>query len=111
MIYMIEKDVYQFKTPIKVGIMYAIYTHLGLINDVDFSLLNDVTLDAYLEGALRSTTNSLRKSEWEEWNVGLMYENKCFMGYVINKDKERLKEQLVNAMIDFRDPKYSIVEV
>jgi len=40
-----------------------------------------------------------------------MYENKCFMGYVINKDKERLKEQLVNAMIDFRDPKYSIVEV
>ena len=108
---MIEKDVYQFKTPIKVGIMYAIYAHLGLINDVDFSLLNDDTLDAYLEGALRSTTNSLRKSEWEEWNVGLMYENKCFMGYVINKDKERLKEQLVNAMIDFRDPKYSIVEV
>jgi len=108
---MIEKDVYQFKTHIKVGIMYSIYTHLGLINDVDFSLLNDNTLDAYLEGALRSTTNSLRKSEWEEWNVGLMYENKCFMGYVINKDKERLKEQLVNAMIDFRNPKYSIVEV
>lgn len=108
---MIEKDVYQFKTKIKVGIMFSIYAHLGLINDVDFSLLNDDTLDAYLEGAFRSTTNSLRKSEWEEWNVGLMYEGKCFMGYVINKDKDKLKNQLVCAMIDYKEPKYSIVEV
>ena len=68
---MIEKDVYNFKTKIKVGIMWSIYTHLGLINDVDFSLLDDDTLDVYLEGALRSTTDSKRESEWEQWYVGL----------------------------------------
>lgn len=108
---MIEKDVYSFKTKIKVGIMYSIYTHLGLINDVDFSLLNDDTLDAYLEGALRSTTNKSRSNEWEQWYVGLMYEDKGFQGYIIGKDKKILKEHLNNAMIDFKKPKYSIVEV
>jgi len=108
---MIEKDVYKFKSKIKVGIMYAIYTHLGLINDVDFSLLDDITIDAYLEGALRSTTDSLRKDGYEKWNVGLMYEGKGFQGYIVNKDKEDLKKQLVDAMIDFKHPKFSIVEV
>ncbi|AYD87721.1 hypothetical protein Goe4_c00120 [Bacillus phage vB_BthP-Goe4] len=108
---MIEKNVYKFKTKIKVGIMYSIYTQLGLINDVDFSLLDDNTLDAYLQGALRSTTNSSRESEWEQWYVGLMFENKGFRGYIICKDKNKLKEYLVDAMIDYRYPKYSIVEV
>jgi len=108
---MIEKDVYKFKTKIKVGIMYAIYTHLGLINDVDFSLLDDRTIDAYLEGSLRATTESLRKDGYEKWCVGLMYEGKGFQGYIINKNKDKLKEQLVCAMIDFRNPKFSIVEV
>ncbi|ANT41164.1 hypothetical protein [Bacillus phage KonjoTrouble] len=108
---MIEKDVYKFKNKIKVGIMYSIYTHLGLINDVDFSLLDDDTLDAYLQGAIRSTTNCKRENEWEQWYVGLMFENKGFRGYIICKDKNKLKEYLVDAMIDYRYPKYSIVEV
>lgn len=108
---MIEKDVYSFKTNIKVGIMYSIYTHLGLINDVDFSLLDDDTLDAYLEGALRATTNPKRKSEWEKWYVGLMFESKGFRGYIVCKDEEKLKYYLTHAMIDFREAKYSIVEV
>lgn len=108
---MIEKDVYQFNTKIKVGIMYSLYTHLGLINDVDFSRLCDETLDTYLEGSLRATTNKKRKDQWEKWYVGLMFEEKGFRGYIINKDKERLKEQLVHAMIDYRNPKFSIVGV
>ena len=108
---MIEKDVYNFKTKIKVGIMWSIYTHLGLINDVDFSLLDDDTLDVYLEGALRSTTDSKRESEWEQWYVGLMFEDKGFRGYIICKDKNKLKEYLVDAMIDFSNPKFSIVKV
>lgn len=106
-----EKDVFEFKAKIKVGIMWSIYTHLGLINDVDFSRLNDDTLDAYLEGSLKATTEKKRKDQWEKWYVGLMFEEKGFRGYIINKDKERLKEQLVHAMIDYRNPKFSIVEV
>ncbi|AGI10600.1 hypothetical protein mgb1_011 [Bacillus phage MG-B1] len=108
---MIEKDVYQFKTSIKVGIMYSIYTMNGKINDVDFSLLNDDTLDAYLEGAFICAVDKQRKNLWEEWNIGLMFEGKEFRGYIINKDKERLKEQLVCAMIDFINPKYSLMGV
>jgi len=41
----------------------------------------------------------------------LMYEGKGFQGYIVNKDKEDLKKQLVDAMIDFKHPKFSIVEV
>lgn len=107
---MIEKDVYNFKTKIKVGIMYAIYTMNGKINDVDFSLLNDDTLDAYLEGSFICAINKLREDKWERWYIGLMFEEKEFRGYIVNRDKEKLKEQLVCAMIDFRNPKYSIVE-
>lgn len=108
---MIEKDVYKFKTNIKVGIMYSIYTQLGLINDVDFSLLDDDTLDAYLEGAFISAVDQRREDPWENWFIGLMYEGKGFQGYIIAKDKNKLKEYLVDAMIDFREAKYSIVEV
>lgn len=108
---MIEKDVYNFKTKIKVGIMYSIYTQLGLINNVDFSLLNDDTLDAYLEGAFISAVDQRREDVWEKWFIGLMYEGKGFRGYIISKDKNKLKEHLVDAMIDYRDAKYSIVEV
>lgn len=108
---MIEKDVYSFKTEIKTGIMYSIYTHLGMINDVDFSLLDDDNLDAYLEGALRATTDKHRNDQWEQWFVGLMYEGKGFQGYIISKDKNKLKEYLVDAMIDYKEPKYSVVEV
>lgn len=105
-----EKDVYKFKTKIKVGIMYAIYTMNGRINDVDFSLLDDVTLDAYLEGAFISACDKLRKDPYEKWCIGLMFEEKDFRGYIINKDKEKLKEQLVCAMIDYKNPKFSLVE-
>ncbi|QWT50653.1 hypothetical protein DLn1_00010 [Bacillus phage DLn1] len=108
---MIEKDVYSFKTEIKTGIMYSIYTQLGLINDVDFSLLNDETLDAYLEGAFISAVNQRRQDPWDKWFIGLMYEGKGFRGYIISKDRNKLKEYLVDAMIDYREPKYSIVEV
>ena len=107
---MIEKDVYKFKTKIKVGIMWCIYTMNGKINDIDFSLLDDDTLDAYLEGAFISAVDIKRKNKYERWNIGLMFEEKQFRGYIINIDKEKLKEQLVCAMMDFRNPKYSIVE-
>jgi len=107
---MIEKDVYKFKTKIKVGIMYAIYVMNGKINDIDFSLLDDETLDAYLEGSFICAVDKLRKESYEKWCIGLMYEDKEFRGYIINKDKDKLKEQLVCAMIDYRYPKYSIIE-
>lgn len=108
---MIEKDVYKFKTKIKVGIMWSIYTMNGLINDVDFSLLDDETLDAYLEGAFISVADSKRKNKYDKQHVGLLFEGKAFRGYIVERDKDKLKEKLVYAMIDYKNPKYSIIKV
>lgn len=108
---MIEKNVYDFKTEIKTGIMYTIYTRLGLINDVDFSLLDDNTLDAYLEGSMIALVDTKRKNKYEKWYVCLLFDGKGFRACIAHKNKEKLKELLVYAMIDYKNPKYSIVEV
>jgi len=106
-----EVNVYEFKPEIKEGIMKTIYIMNGLLNEVDFSMLNRETIDMYLDGCLSICSSPYKKHKRDKIFCGLIFNGKQFRGWVYDKNKEELEERLSEYTVDFLNPKYSIVEV
>jgi hypothetical protein len=106
-----EINVYDFKPEIKDGIMKTIYTVNGLLNEIDFSLLNKDTIDMYLEGCIEMCSAPYKERQHDKLYCGLIFNGKQFRGYVYNKDKTDLIHEIEEHTHDFMIPKYAIVEV